>query len=63
LVYFKIEAQLYNEARYYDFGDVKNLIKENNLSEDYMRKSTLDVDTMYRKLWKSAHVPTMFDLF
>jgi hypothetical protein len=62
LVYFKIEAQLYNKSRYGDFDDVKNLIKENNLPEDYMSKSTDDVENTYKELWKAAHVPTLFDV-
>jgi hypothetical protein len=62
LVYFKIEAQLYNKSRYYDFGDVKNLIKENDLPEDYMSKSTEDVENTYKELWKAAHVPTLFNV-
>ena len=63
LIYFKIEAQMYNaENRYYDFGDVINLIKENNLPEDYMYQSTMDIDDKYKELWKVAMTPTMFNV-
>ena len=53
LVAYKVSSGLYGQ-RYKDYGDVQELIKRNNLPQDYLKGFPIDIETEYKQIWNKS---------